>query len=1064
MAISDSSESTPKSASNDASPELASESRAKVVEPLTEQSALEWNRYYDRYVAGGVLLLVFLVSAHRITGGASRIWPMIKAGEIMASTGIPMTFDRFSFSENGNRWVNIPWVFEVASHYLYNSGRSLISSDEAMSPQIGAAFLVVFAALARFLTAWILLRLRRPGPGLWWQAIVVAVALGVVFSPRSDSFEVGVGGIARQANVGPEVWGTCFLALLVLLVDRGLELNKKRFLYAIPALFLVWANVDESFAIGLVFLAASMVGSLLDRRKAESRERPKLALLAAVFLGSVAICLVNPSTYHVFPHAMEPILTIPRLWFGYDPLIPMPDHLSYFGKLSEDFLKGRANGSLAPVQTRQIYFAGVVITGLASFVLNREGLRFRRLVSFGIVTLLWAGLGRLSAEFAIVFAWVVGLNGQEWYQRTYGTHGRVSRGWTSWSIGGRSITIVVFFLVMWKTLTGYEYGIGRPTFGFGVEMSDFDFDSADSLKKLRLEGEVMNLTESTGDAIVWRGYPLRKTFIDRRRGLFGPEIREQISRFRQAFKPTADAKSIEEDVAIWSPVMDKYNASAVIYSIEEPENIPIYFGMIRSSNWIPIRDDGRTVVFGRADAKVAAADLEVFKSNRLDAAEIVYNRKEILPFPDRAPSAMTFFDKIVRNRSLQRTQPHVEAATRWLLSGAEKSTDGLPDAAHCLMAIREARIALAASPDDSAAYRTLDNAYKLLTTNESRLLAGKLSTPPNDYLNFRARQRITALNYAIQTTPPPLNADQKRNLATTHFDLAAVHRAVGDLDLERDNLEAAQALLGADEFPSGELQRLEGLDEGIERFRDDLQKFATEVGADGIQKATRAVQAGFPGIALRELEDAESQGVSTDRILMILVDLYNRTGQPEKANERIIGRTMNDQALNSGPGTPAYRIGTVNFLLGFYENTANLWRDYAIVQVRAAQTNIGLSVGRELLGGQALEATSNIMSLATVPGQLGLLATEANWIAELGFCLLESGDPKEAGKQFAEALRIYPQIPIRPILEDYLKKLGIPIPGSEPAATPVAPAEGVPAVETKPAEAPATTEEKPKSP
>src|SRR4051794_9490984 len=35
-------------------------------EPITPERALEWNRYYDRYVVGGVLLLVFLVSAHKV--------------------------------------------------------------------------------------------------------------------------------------------------------------------------------------------------------------------------------------------------------------------------------------------------------------------------------------------------------------------------------------------------------------------------------------------------------------------------------------------------------------------------------------------------------------------------------------------------------------------------------------------------------------------------------------------------------------------------------------------------------------------------------------------------------------------------------------------------------------------------------------------------------------------------------------------------------------------------------------------------------------------------------------
>ena len=69
-------------------------------EPLTPETALEWNRYYDRYVAGGILVLAFIVSAHKITAVSSSIWPMIRTGELIVRNGMPITTDIYSYTES----------------------------------------------------------------------------------------------------------------------------------------------------------------------------------------------------------------------------------------------------------------------------------------------------------------------------------------------------------------------------------------------------------------------------------------------------------------------------------------------------------------------------------------------------------------------------------------------------------------------------------------------------------------------------------------------------------------------------------------------------------------------------------------------------------------------------------------------------------------------------------------------------------------------------------------------------------------------------------------------------
>ena len=151
---------------------------------------------------------------------------------------------------------------------------------------------------------------------------------------------------------------------------------------------------------------------------------------------------------------------------------------------------------------------------------------------------------------------------------------------------------------------------------------------------------------------------------------------------------------------------------------------------MQSPNWIPFYDDGRVVMFGRADA--AEPDLTAFKNNRLEPELRAFKVSEPIPSADRPPTPTSWIDDIFQNRLLGRPQSHTNAAGRWL-QGASLDADqpAIPDPARCLLAIREARTALAKSPDDWVAYRLLNAAYRLLTLQETALLAGIPLTPEN---------------------------------------------------------------------------------------------------------------------------------------------------------------------------------------------------------------------------------------------------------------------------------------------------------------------------------------------
>ena len=54
------------------------------------------------------------------------------------------------------------------------------------------------------------------------------------------------------------------LAIEMLLLHRAYNEGRRGALYGMVPLFLVWVNLDESFFVGLLILAAAAVGRVLD--------------------------------------------------------------------------------------------------------------------------------------------------------------------------------------------------------------------------------------------------------------------------------------------------------------------------------------------------------------------------------------------------------------------------------------------------------------------------------------------------------------------------------------------------------------------------------------------------------------------------------------------------------------------------------------------------------------------------------------------------------------------------------------------------------------------------------
>ncbi len=283
------------------------------------------------------------------------------------------------------------------------------------------------------------------------------------------------------------------------------------------------------------------------------------------------ICLANPSFYKVYPAAIGSILPIPAWAPG--PLTELDT--SIFGNL----LAGKPSDDDASI----LLFGVLAGVGYLSFILNARRFSLPRFLVYTAAVVFWALVRRYVLEFAPVFAVVMVLNGQEWYQDRFGTQGHLGRGWAFWSTGGRALTLAALgTILVFRVVLGWWTIPGEPQFGFGFREGEFAFEAADLLRDAPIEGNVFNMWLKEGDALIWRAYPKRKVFIDSRRHLYGPELVNKYVALRGSLR--------DDDVAAWKPLLDEYGVSAVMIDTVVARNT--YQSLSLSRNWIRFYDDG----------------------------------------------------------------------------------------------------------------------------------------------------------------------------------------------------------------------------------------------------------------------------------------------------------------------------------------------------------------------------------------------------------------------------------------------------------------------------------------
>jgi len=221
------------------------------------------------WIAGAaVLLLLVCVQPLRDTD----VWWHLALGRYITVHGIP-AHEPFSFLPAAYPWVGQQWLYEVVLAGLIGAG----------GPALASVVMGTAAVLAIVIAAFALPRDARV-PGAWMA--VAMVLSGLV--------------MAQVLGVRGQVLSVLGLALVLLVVRRWRD-GRNGFLWLLPPLFLVWANVHAGFIAGLMLLAAT----LLIVGRGASGAAPSRRHLGLALLASVAATLVNPAGPGIYPYILE---------------------------------------------------------------------------------------------------------------------------------------------------------------------------------------------------------------------------------------------------------------------------------------------------------------------------------------------------------------------------------------------------------------------------------------------------------------------------------------------------------------------------------------------------------------------------------------------------------------------------------------------------------------------------------------------------------------------------------------------------------------------------------------
>jgi tetratricopeptide (TPR) repeat protein len=923
--------------------------------------------------------------------------------------------------------INQTWIYNLVCYGLYAT--------------LGGTGLVLAKALLVAGLALVLLRLGRVDHG--WGIATACTALALLaMSTRL---------LLQPATV------SCLLLALTLLCLWQSD-GKVTRAGPLLVLFAVWTGVDRWFVVGLGTVALVWIGQAIDSGVTKEGGRTGLVGRLVLFVLLVAVCLLNP-VFLLHPADFHPRMLLPAAQSAFHA----------WGQVTSPFQEAYLTSPAGLTPAGLAYFPLLILGGL-SFAANLPRWPWERFLPWLALALLSAFQVRAIPFFAVVAGPVLARNLQDALaHRLAGNRETL----LAMSRAGHGLTFLLGLVLLVCAWPGW---LQPPPYGprrWAVEPAPSLERGAAAVRRWHEEGKLaagsrtLHLSLSAACAFAW--------FCPQDSGLLDDELAAAIRGEKSAPPDWAERlRSAGVDrVVLYDP--DRGRLFATLERLlTDPEHWPLLSveGDLAVFGW---RDPARPGAAGLFRSLPLDLNERAFRPGETDRAprqgpdrapeERLWWEAFWKPAPgqriDRDQATLYLFHaEALRHGAPVRhyvawtgsqsaglvgaaggwTAPGglLDASMRLVLLRPQEPQEGsgresLPpldqlayvfrerfnwlrdDTSPALLylAVRAARRAVAASPDDAQAYVVLGEAYLRLHYHTSERAWGR-HLP--ELVQLRHSQAAAALNQAVTLKP---------DHAQAHRDLGGLYRQMGYLDLALAHLQTyVQLVHKGGATPEGNAAEQLRFEQDVDRLAKQVKRRENEyvAVAQGLNVLDRAI------LAMRK----QLAGKARDMLLESHLAAFGPRGMDLELRLLLATGRPRDVRDWLGPehqpilGVPTYHWlrAQAQAALGEYalasEECSALGR--SLTPGESGREGIGLRerlallVGQALLDGPASEGGMTSLMRRTVSrvdfpkrvrGLAQNLKREADVKVLQGMLALEQGDVGEAEAAFREALALW---------------------------------------------------------
>lgn len=528
---------------------------ARIFKPAREEggarSRLTGSRLAVALSSRRLIVFVMLASVFTMTAGAiddPDFWWHLRTGQLIFETRAIPRADVFSFTAHGWQWVTHEWLTEVVMFALYRLA--------GWGGLIAAFSLVMTAAL------WIAYR-RAARRGAHVHVACAATLLGALAT-------MPIWGVR------PQMFSFLFTSVFLLILDDyaracnverdDMRVDRRRALWLLIPLTLVWVNMHGGFALGLGIIVVTGAGIALDELLRDDTEAGKAAtfrrvwsrvrLLCLVFAACVAVVPLNPSGLRLYSYPFETINSQAMQkyiveWFS-------PDfHQPYAHALALLLFATFSALALSPKRAR----AGEV---LLLCVAAYAALRAWRNIPF----------------FALAAIPALAEHGWSLIE-THALARRDAKGRAAGKLTTAQLALNVALLVCLPVglCAAKLRSVARAQ--TMVEAEKFPSAAVEFLRGRADAGHTFNYY-GWGGYLVWKLYPERLVFIDGRADVYGDALLEEYL-------------SAESGEKSWRKTLDDHAVRTVMIK----PDVPLASLLGEDVRWSKVYEDGQAVIFFR---------------------------------------------------------------------------------------------------------------------------------------------------------------------------------------------------------------------------------------------------------------------------------------------------------------------------------------------------------------------------------------------------------------------------------------------------------------------------------